>query len=57
MGFLQNLTDDERARIAQSPTPLAKFADVRTPDEIGDRFLSLPDNERLQILSMFHSGM
>ena len=56
MGLLQNLTDDERARIAQSPTPLAKFADVRTPDEIGARFMSLPDNERLQLLSMFQPG-
>jgi hypothetical protein len=51
--FLQNLSDDDRARLAASPTPLAKFADVRNRDEITMRFLSLPETERLQILAMF----
>jgi len=51
--FLQNLSDEDRARLERSPTPLAKFADMRTPDEITMRFLSLPETERLQILAMF----
>ena len=31
--FLQQLSDADRQRLAASPTPLAKFADVRTPDD------------------------
>ena len=51
--FLQQLSDEDRGRLAASPTPLAKFADVRTADEIGVRFMSLSEAERLQVLAMF----
>ena len=53
IAFLQTLSQDDRQRLAQSPTPLAKFADVTTPDEITERFMSLDMNERLQVLAMF----
>ena len=53
---LQQLSDVDRQRLAVSPTPLAKFADVRTPDEAIARFMSLPDMERLQVLAMFEKA-
>ena len=53
IAFLQTLSQDDRDRLARSPTPLARFADVRTPDEITERFMSLDMNERLQVLAMF----
>lgn len=53
LAFLQQLSDADRQRLAASPTPLAKFADVRTPDEAIARLMSLPDIERLQVLAMF----
>jgi hypothetical protein len=53
IAFLQGLSDSDRERLAKSPTPLAKFADVRTPDEAGERFMSLDINERMQVLAMF----
>ncbi|HMK10718.1 MAG TPA: hypothetical protein VK461_04005 [Acidimicrobiales bacterium] len=56
IAFLQSLSDADRARLAASPTPLAKFADVRTPDEAGERFMSLDVNERLQVLAMFEKS-
>ncbi|HTN79779.1 MAG TPA: hypothetical protein VMK16_08900 [Acidimicrobiales bacterium] len=53
MTFLQALSPSDRERLAKSPTPLAKFADVQTPDEITQRFMSLDMNERMQVLAMF----
>src|SRR5436190_8479709 len=56
LAFLQQLSDADRQRLAASPTPLAKFADVRTPDEAIARLMSLPDMERLQVLAMFEKA-
>jgi hypothetical protein len=54
--FLGELSDGDRKRLAASPTPLARFAQVRTPDEITTLFLSLPEADRLAILAMFHKA-
>jgi hypothetical protein len=56
LAFLQQLSDADRQRLAASPSPLAKFADVRTPDEAMARLMSLPDMERLQVLTMFEKA-
>lgn len=56
LAFLQQLSDSDRQRLAVSPTPLAKFADVRTPDEAIARLMSLPDMERMQVLAMFQKA-
>lgn len=56
LAFLQQLSDADRQRLAQSPTPLAKFADVRTPDEAIARLTSLSETERLQVLAMFQKA-
>ena len=56
LAFLQGLSDTDRQRLAASPTPLAKFADVRTPDEAIARLMSLSDIERLQVVSMFEKA-
>ena len=53
IAFLQTLSPSDRDRLAHSPTPLAKFADVQTPDEIMQRFMALDLNERMQVLAMF----
>lgn len=53
IAFLQGLTPDERERLARSDTPLAAFADVRTPEEAMARFGSLPEAQRMQLLAMF----
>jgi hypothetical protein len=49
---LQDLTPDERERLARSGTPLAAFADVRTPEEALARFGALPEAQRMQVLAM-----
>ncbi|HEY2812635.1 MAG TPA: hypothetical protein VGJ03_04135 [Acidimicrobiales bacterium] len=56
LAFLQQLSDADRTRLAVSPTPLAKFADVRTPDEAIARLMSMPESERLQVLAMFEKA-
>jgi hypothetical protein len=56
LAFLQELSDADRQRLAASPSPLAKFADVRTPDEAIGRMMSLPELERLQVLAMFQKA-
>lgn len=56
LAFLQQLSDADRQRLAASPTPLAKFADVHTPDEAIARLMSLPETERLQVLAMFEKA-
>jgi hypothetical protein len=54
IAFLQGLTPDERERLARSDTPLAAFADVRTPEEALARFGALPEAQRMQVLAMFN---
>jgi hypothetical protein len=53
IAFLQQLSDEDRQRLAQSPTPLARFAHVRTPDEAISLFMSLPEADRFELLAMF----
>jgi hypothetical protein len=56
IAFLQQLSDAERQRLAASPMPLAKFADVRTPDEAVAPLMPLPEMERLPALPMFEKA-
>ena len=51
--FLQHLAPEDRARLANSNTPLAAFADVRTPEEAMARLQSLDMPQRMQLLGMF----
>lgn len=51
--FLQGLTDDDRERLARSDTPLAGFADVRTPEEAMTRFQALDPARRMQLMGLF----
>jgi hypothetical protein len=53
IAFLQQLTPDDRQRLAQSDTPLAAFADVTTPEQAMTRFESLNPQQRMQLLGMF----
>lgn len=53
LAFLQQLSDDDRERLAHSDTPLADFADVRTPEEAMQRMKSLPQARRMQLMAMF----
>jgi hypothetical protein len=56
MAFLQGLTPDERARLARSNSPLAVFADARTPAEAIARLQSLDIPRRMQLLAMFSNA-
>jgi hypothetical protein len=51
--FLEQLSPDDRQRLAQSNTPLAAFADVTTPEQAMARFESLDMQQRMQLLGMF----
>lgn len=51
--FLEQLTPDDRQRLAASNTPLAAFADVTTPEQAMARLESLDMNQRMQLLGMF----
>jgi hypothetical protein len=51
--FLQQLSDGDRQRLAQSDTPLAAFSDVRTPDEAMERLQALDVADRMKLLGMF----
>ena len=51
--FLEQLSSEDRHRLASSNTPLAPFADVTTPDEATERLQSLDMPQRLQLLGMF----
>jgi hypothetical protein len=51
--FLQELSPDDRQRLAQSDTPLAAFADVTTPEEAMARLDSLDVPQRMKLLAMF----
>jgi hypothetical protein len=53
LSLLQQLTPEDRERLATSDTPLAGFADVKTPEEAIARFQALDPAKRLQILAMF----
>ena len=53
LAFLEQLSPDDRARLAKSDTPLAAFADVTTPDEAMARLESLDMPQRMQLLAMF----
>jgi hypothetical protein len=53
IAFLQSLTPADRERLANSPTPLAEFADVETPEAAIARFESLDMQRRLEIITMF----
>ncbi len=51
--FLQQLTPEDRARLADSNTALAPFADVTTPEQAMARLQSLDMPQRMQLLGMF----
>jgi hypothetical protein len=51
--FLEQLSPEDRRRLASSDTPLAAFADVTTPDEAMARLESLDMPQRMQLLGMF----
>jgi hypothetical protein len=51
--FLEQLSPDDRQRLAESKTPLAAFADVTTPEQAMARFQSLDMAQRMQVLGMF----
>jgi hypothetical protein len=51
--FLEQLSPDDRERLAKSNTPLAAFADVTTPEQAMARLESLDMSQRMQLLGMF----
>ena len=53
LAFLEQLSPDDRQRLAQSNTPLAAFADVTTPEQAMARLESLDMPQRMQLLGMF----
>ena len=53
LAFLQQLSDADRQRLARSNTPLADFADVRTPEEAMLRLQSMPRARQMQLMAMF----
>ena len=53
MGMLQQLTPADRDQLANSDTPLAAFADVRSPQEAMARFKTLDQPRKMQLLAMF----
>ncbi|HUO72613.1 MAG TPA: hypothetical protein VMU39_17725 [Solirubrobacteraceae bacterium] len=53
MTMLQHLTPTERDQLATSDTPLAAFADVRSPQEAMARFKTLDQQRKMQLLAMF----
>ena len=53
VAFLQQLTDADRDRLARSDSPLALFADVRTPEEAIGRFQSLDPARQMQLMAQF----
>jgi hypothetical protein len=53
MAILQQLTPDERERLARSDTPLAALADVRTPQEAMARFHALNPERKMQLITVF----
>ena len=53
LALLQQLTPDERERLARSDSPLAALADVRTPQEAMARFKTLDPQRKMQLMAMF----
>ena len=53
IGFLQQVSPDDRQRLAQSNTPLAAFADVTTWEQVMSRLQTLDVPQRMQLLAMF----
>ncbi len=53
MAFLHQLTPADREQLARSDTPLAAFADVRSPQEARARFMTLDQPRKMQLLAMF----
>lgn len=53
IAFLQGLSDGDRERLAHSDTPLAGFADVRTPEEAMARMQSLDQAKQMQLMGLF----
>jgi hypothetical protein len=53
LAFLETLSPTDRERLANSNTPLAAFADVKTPEEAFARFEALDTQARVQLLGMF----
>ena len=53
LAFLQQLSDGDHQRLAQSNTPLAAFSDVRTPDEAMERLQTLDVADRMKLFGMF----
>ena len=53
LAFLQQLSPEDRQRLAQSNTPLAPFADVTTPEQAMARLESLDVQQRMQLMAMF----
>ena len=53
LAFLQQLTPEDRERLARSDTPLAAFADVQSPEEAMARLKTLDESQKLQVLAMF----
>ena len=53
LALLQQLTPQERDRLARSDSPLAALADVRTPQEAMARFKTLDPQRRMQLMAMF----
>lgn len=51
--FLQDLSRADRENLAESNTPLAAFAYVRTREQVMARFDSLDPQRRMQLLAMF----
>ena len=53
MAMLMQLTPADRERLAQSDTPLAALADVKTPQEAMDRFKEVDPASKNQLIAMF----
>ncbi len=56
LALLQQLTSDERDRLARSDSPLAALAalaDVRTPQEAMARFKTLDPQRKMQLMTTF----
>jgi hypothetical protein len=54
LAFLLQLSDADRERLARSDTPLADFADVRSPEEAMLRLQSMDLGRRAQLLALFN---
>ena len=53
MAVLQQLTPTDREQLARSDTPLASFADVRTPQDAVARLRALDPQRKMQLMAMF----